>query len=67
MKQFVKSHIPILSLSLFLISVVTLWALTTDKCLEIRITSKQIEIKVACDQKVKNKSNSLIVALVQIL
>lgn len=58
MKDFVKSHIPLLikfhillGFSLFLISVATLWALTKGECLEIK--SKQIEIKASCNKNPK--------------
>ena len=46
MKNFLKSHTFLLTLTLCLSTTVVFWALTINQCLEIRI--KEIEIIASC-------------------
>ena len=47
MKDFLKSHTLIASISLFLIGFLSFWALEKDKCFEM-VLKKEILIKVNC-------------------
>ena len=63
MKDLIRSHTLLLSLSLCLSAILSFWALEKDNCLEIDV--EKIKIKVACksihSQKYQVNPSNLIV------